>query len=262
MASERHNLSRYDRQMVFPSLGLEGQRSLLSKTVLIVGAGGLGSWLAELLTRAGVGRLHLVDDDRVQANNLHRQTMYDEIDVEQNTPKVDAAARRLRRINSQVEIVPHLDRIGPDNIEQYATGVDLILDGADNFAARFLVNDYCVKVGRPWVFAGVVGAEAQTMTIIPGRTPCLRCICDSPPPPCVDPSCRIAGVLGPAVGAVASIEAMEAVKILSGHEDAVSPYLLKLDFWTNEVQRIDVRRAAAGVDCLCCKQRKFEYLEA
>jgi len=139
--------------------------------------------------------------------------------------------------------------------------VGLILDGTDNFATRYLINDYAVKSGRPWVFAGVVGTEAQTMTIVPGRTPCLRCVLDSPPPACADPSCRSAGVLGPAVAAVAALQAAEAMKILSGRIDEISPYLLKFDIWENRIQRIDVRAACGSVDCPCCKHRDFEFLE-
>jgi molybdopterin/thiamine biosynthesis adenylyltransferase len=161
-----------------------------------------------------------------------------------------------------VTIEPREERLDKDNIEELAAGADVILDGTDNFASRFVINDYAVKTGRPWVFAGVVGAEAQTMTIIPGRTPCLRCISDTPPPPCVDPSCRVAGVLGPAVAAIAAIQAMEAIKILAGRLDETSPYLTKFNLWTNDFQRIDAARACANVDCPCCKQRHFEYLDA
>jgi adenylyltransferase/sulfurtransferase len=123
------------------------------------------------------------------------------------------------------------------------------------------LNDFCVKSALPWVFAGVVGAEAQVMSILPGRTACLRCVYDSPAPPCVEPTCRAAGVLGPAVAAIAALQAMEAVKILSGHLDQVSPYLTKFNLWTNEFQRIDATTAAVGVDCPCCKRRQFDFLE-
>ena len=261
MENGRHSLSRYERQMVFAPLGLSGQRRLGAGKALIVGVGGLGSWSSQLLARFGVGMLRLVDDDRVQIHNLHRQALYTEDDAEQSAYKVHIAARRLGKFNSEIAIEAVEARLTAENIEELAVGMDVILDGTDNFATRFIVNDYAIKAGVPWVFAGVVGAEGQMMPVVPGRTACLRCISDTPPPPCVDPSCRIAGVLGPAVAAIAAMQAMEAVKILSGNLDAVSPYLLKLDLWSNQYQRIDAREASRTVDCPCCKQRKFEYLE-
>jgi molybdopterin-synthase adenylyltransferase len=262
MSGDRDNLGRYERQMVFSPLGLAGQRMLAQKKVVVVGVGALGSWSSQLLVRMGVGFVRLVDDDRVAMNNLHRQCLYTEDDASQAAPKVDAAARKLAKFNSEVRVEPIAQRLSVDNIMELASGMDVIIDGTDNFAARFLINDYSVKYNVPWVFAGVVGAEAQVMTIVPGRTPCLRCISETPPPPCVDPSCRIAGVLGPAAAAIASVQTMEAAKILTGHIEAVSPYLVKMDFWKNEFQRIDVTAACKNVDCPCCKQRHFEYLEA
>lgn len=261
MENGRHSLSRYERQMVYAPLGLGGQRALAQRKALIVGVGGLGSWSCQLLARFGVGALRLVDDDRVQLNNLHRQALYTEDDAEQAAGKVQVAARRLAKFNSEVKVEPVEERLTADNVEALAEGMDVILDGTDNFAARFVINDYSVKAGVPWVFAGVVGAEAQMMPIVPGRTACLRCISETPPPPCVDPSCRTAGVLGPAVAAIASMQAMEAVKILSGNLEAVSPYLVKIDFWTNQFQRIDAAAASRTIDCPCCKQRRFEYLD-
>jgi molybdopterin/thiamine biosynthesis adenylyltransferase len=262
MNESEKNLARYQRQMVFAPLGLIGQRSLLAKRVLVVGVGGLGSWSANLLARSGVGMLRLVDGDCVQLDNLHRQDMYDQADAAEETPKVQAAASYLRKANSQVVLDARQEKLDKDNIASLADGMDLILDGTDNFATRFIINDYAVKMSRPWIFAGVVGAEAQVMTIAPPHTPCLRCISQTPPPPCVDPNCRIAGVLGPAVAMIASIQAMEAIKILSGNSLACSPYLLKIDLWKNEIQRLDVGQSCADYDCPCCKRRQFDYLEA
>lgn len=182
--ADSDNLLRYSRQIVFRDLGLEGQRKLMSGRVLVVGAGGLGTWAAELLTRAGVGLLRLADDDKVDLTNIHRQGLYDESDAEASKPKVQAAAERLARINAGAAIETINTRLERTNIDSLAGDVDVILDGTDNFATRFLINDYAVKYGKPWIFAGVVGAEGQMMTIVPGRTPCLRCIMDSPPPPC------------------------------------------------------------------------------
>jgi len=253
--------ARYQRQVIYPPLGAQGQRALAQGRVLIVGVGGLGSWAADLLVRGGVGYLRLVDDDKVDLTNLHRQDLFTERDASLGRYKVDAAKDRLARINGSATVEAVVDRLGPGNIAKLAKDIDVILDGTDNFGARFVINDFAVKTGRPWVFAGVVGAEAQTMTIVPGKTPCLRCVFDSPPPPCLDPTCRSVGVLGPAVANVAAIEALEAIKLLAGKAESVSPYLLKMDLWTNQLQRIDVAAAAANLNCPCCKQRHFEYLE-
>lgn len=260
-AADQPDLTRYHRQIVFDQLGLDGQRKLAAGRVLIVGVGGLGSWAAELLARAGAGMIRLVDSDVVDLSNLHRQALYDETDAAEKPSKVDAAAARLRQINSEVCVEPVAARVDAANIESLATDVDLILDGTDNFATRFLINDAAVKLGRPWIFAGAVGAEAQIMTIVPGRTPCLRCVLDTPPPPCRDPNCRSFGVLGPIVAAVASFQAAEAIKILTGQLDAISPYLTKFDLWTNAMSRIDVATAAADTPCPCCKEGEFEFLE-
>lgn len=260
MSNDTQDLSRYERQMVFGPLGLAGQKLVRQSKALVVGVGGLGSWSSQILTRFGVGMIRIVDDDRVAMNNLHRQCLYNEEEL--GAYKVHVAARKLAKFNNQVHIEPVQDRLTAQNIEALADGADVILDGTDNFAARFVINDFCVKHARPWIFAGVVGAEAQIMTVVPGKTACLRCISETPPPPCVDPSCRTAGVLGPAVAAIASMQAMEAVKILSGHGEMVSPYLVKMDLWTNQYQRIDAAAASVSIDCPCCKQRRFEYLEA
>ncbi len=258
-ANDPQNLLRYQRQISYPPLGLAGQRKLAAASAVIVGVGGLGSWTAELLARAGVGRLRLVDDDRVALDNIHRQALYTDADAAARTPKVVAAEHRLAAINAGVKVEAVPCRLSSANIGALTDGVDLIVDGTDNFAARFIINDYAVKHGRTWVFAGVVGAEAQTMTIRPGRSACLRCVCEAPPPVCIDPSCRAAGVIGPAVAAIAAIEAAEAVKILSGNESACSTALVKFDLWTNQFQRIDAARPAAG--CVCCGERHFEFLE-
>jgi molybdopterin/thiamine biosynthesis adenylyltransferase len=260
MADEPCQLARFARQMVFEPLGLDGQKALARGRVMIVGLGGLGSWVAELLTRAGVGFLRIADDDLVDITNIHRQALYDEADAESRRPKVSAAADRLRHLRAAVQIEPVAERISHRNIERLASGSDVIVDGTDNFATRFLINDYCIKTGTPWVFAGAVRAEAQTAVIIPDRTPCLRCILPEPPPVCRDPNCRVAGVMGMALSAIASFQAMETVKILSGRQDAVSPYLLKLNLWTNEIQRL-LLSDQRDPHCPCCGLRDFEYLD-
>lgn len=257
----RQDVGRYDRQLIYEQLGPSGQRALARGRALLVGVGGLGCAVADLLARAGVGFLRLVDDDAVRLENLHRQVLFDEGDVAAGRPKVVAAAGRLRRVNGEVQVEAVAQRFGPDNAAELAAGVDVILDGTDNFATRFVINDLAVRDGIGWVFAGAVGAEAQTMTILPPRTPCLRCVFDAPPPPCLDPTCRAAGVLAPAVVAIAAVEAAEAIKILAGRTDSISPHLLKLDLWTCTVQRINLAEACAGVDCPCCRRRQFDFLE-
>ena len=223
---------RYHRQTVYANLGLAGQRRLASGAVLIVGVGALGCAAADALARAGVGRIRLVDDDVVTLENLHRQTLFDEADAAARTPKVLAAQRRLARVNGDCRVETAAVRLTAANAAELADGMDLVVDGTDNFATRFVINDLCVRDGRAWVFAGVVGAEAQTMTIVPGRSACLRCVFDAPPPVCQDPTCRSAGVLGPAVMAISGLQSMEALKILAGRTDAISPYLTKFDLWT------------------------------
>jgi adenylyltransferase/sulfurtransferase len=255
-------LMRYQRQMAFEGMGLAAQRRLSSSGALIVGAGGLGSWIAELLARSGVGFLRLVDSDKVDLTNLHRQSLYTEADARAGTHKVHAAAAAIAAANSDVRVEPVVVRLDKTNIASLAEGVQILVDGTDNFATRFIINDYAVKYSIPWVFAGVVSAEGQTMTIVPGQSPCLRCVFDSPPPPCADPNCRVAGVIAPAVAAVAAIAAAEAQKILAGRADLASPWLLKLDLWNNSVQRIDVREACRRVDCPCCKGGHFDFLES
>ena len=260
-AANQGDLARYHRQIVFEQIGLDGQRKLSAGRVLIIGVGGLGSWAAELLTRAGVGMVRLVDSDVVDLSNLHRQALYSETDATEKPPKVTAAAAHLRQINSDVCVEPVLARVDADNIESIVGDVDLILDGTDNFATRFLINDVAIKLSLPWIFTGAVGTEAQIMTIVPGQTPCLRCVLDTPPPPCRDLNCSSFGVIGPIVAAVASFQAAEAIKILTGQLDAISPYLTKFDLWTNQMNRINVTVSAADTPCPCCKEREFEFLE-
>jgi molybdopterin-synthase adenylyltransferase len=243
--------SRYARQTAFEEIGREGQLAIARGRVLIVGVGGLGSWVAELLARAGVGFLRLVDDDRVELANLQRQSLYDEEDANRRLLKVEAAARRLARVNCDCVVEAIARRADRFNIDHLVADIDVVIDGTDNFATRFLLNDACVTAGRPWIFAGAVRAEAQAAVIVPGRTACLRCLLPEVPPACVDPNCRQAGVLGMAVAAIAAFQAMEAVKLLAGRLDAVNPYLVKFDMWSNTVQRLCLARSSAGPTCPC-----------
>jgi adenylyltransferase/sulfurtransferase len=254
------DLSRYVRQMRYAHLGEEGQRRLAASRALICGCGALGSLLANTLVRSGVGRVRLVDRDFVELSNLHRQTLFDEADVAAGLPKAVAAAEKLRAINASVEIEPVVAHVGPENVESLCAGVDVILDGTDNFETRYLLNDAAVHLNLPWVYGGCVGAEGQTMTILPGETGCLRCLLPECPPPGSTPTCDTAGVLAPIVGVIASIQAQEAIKILSGHRADISRQLTVIDLWQNRFLQLDVRDLRDRADCPACKQRQFAWL--
>ena len=204
-------LERYSRQMRFRSLGEEGQRRVCASRVTICGCGALGTVLANHLARAGVGFIRVVDRDFIETHNLQRQILFDETDVAANLPKAEAAARKMRLINSSITVEAVVTDIDYTNILDLVSDADLILDGTDNFETRYLINDAAVKLGKPWIFGGVIGSEGQTMTILPGKTPCLRCVVEDSPPPGMTPTCETAGVLGPAVSTIASFEAIEAL---------------------------------------------------
>src|SRR3989442_11945122 len=181
------SLERYSRQMRFPGIGEDGQRRLLDSHVTLCGCGALGTVLANVLVRGGVGHLRLIDRDFIETNNLQRQVLFDEHDVAENIPKAEAAARKLSAINSTVHVEPVVTDIDHTNILDLVKDADLILDGTDNFEIRYLINDVAVKLDKPWIFGGVIGSEGQTMTIVPGRTPCLRCVGETSPPPGMTP---------------------------------------------------------------------------
>ncbi|MDR3638494.1 MAG: ThiF family adenylyltransferase [Isosphaeraceae bacterium] len=254
-------LDRYSRQVRFPSLGEAGQRKLMSSRVTICGCGALGTVLANHLARAGVGFLRIVDRDFIETHNLQRQILFDETDVAENLPKAEAAARKLRQINSTITVEPVVTDIDHTNILDLVADADLILDGTDNFETRYLINDAAVKLGKPWIFGGVIGSEGQTMTIRPGITPCMRCLIEDSPPPGMTPTCETAGVLGPAVAIIASFEAVEAIKLLSGAFDALNKELIMVDIWDWAFRRLKVAGLLGKVDCPCCKHRKFEWLD-
>jgi adenylyltransferase/sulfurtransferase len=256
---DNKQLDRYRRQMRFAPLGAEGQRLLLKSRVLVVGCGALGSVSADLLVRAGVGFVRVVDRDFLEGDNLHRQVLYDERDVAEQLPKAVAAARRLVQINSAVVVEPAVADASAANMATLADGVDLIVDGTDNFEVRFLINDYAVKHGKPWIFGGCVGAEGQTLAILPGETPCLGCILPEPPPAETQPTCETAGVIGPIVSVIAALQSAEALKILSGNRDAVNRRLTIVDLWSNQLRSIGVSRLPG--DCRTCGAGDFPWLD-
>ncbi|OHB76786.1 MAG: thiamine biosynthesis protein ThiF [Planctomycetes bacterium RBG_16_64_10] len=255
------DLGRYQRQMRYPPLGESGQRKLAASRALLCGCGALGSLLASTLARAGVGMLRIVDRDFVETSNLQRQVLFDEQDVENQLPKAVAAAEKLRRINSQIEIDPVVADVDHTNIVRLSRDVDILVDGTDNFETRFLINDVAVRHGLPWVYGGCLGADGQSMTILPGETPCLTCLLQDAPPPGTSPTCDTAGILGPVVGVIASLQAMEVIKILSGRRAAIHRGLYVVQLWDNQVRQIDLGTLREQVDCLTCKRREFPWLE-
>ena len=258
--TESSDLDRYSRQVRYAHLGEAGQRRLLAAHVLICGCGALGSMLANTLARAGVGRLRIVDRDFVETTNLQRQVLFDEQDAARSLPKAVAAAEKLRLINSQVAVEPIVADVDAGNILALCEGVDLIVDGTDNFEIRFLLNDAAIKLGVPWVYGGCLGSEGQTMTIVPGRTPCLRCLLGEPPPAGSTPTCDTAGILAPIIGVIASIQAMEALKILSGHVEAIQPFLTVVELWDNTIRQVRLGKLLDASDCPACQRHELDWL--
>ncbi len=250
---------RYCRQVLLPEIGLEGQRRLEESRAVIVGLGALGSSVANSLVRAGIGQVVLIDRDMVELHNLQRQILYSEEDL--SRPKAVAAAEILQKINTSVGIETHAKDLNVSNVEKLLTGADVVLDGTDNLQTRFLINDVCVKHRIPWIYAGVVGTGGMVMPILPGRTPCFRCIIPSLPGPGLLQTCDIAGVLNTVPTLVASIECTLAYQILTDQYDAKdeTSYLIQIDGWRSTFDRIAVRRRA---DCLCCVKGQMDFLDA
>ncbi len=252
------DLDRYVRQTIFPGVGVDGQRKLLAAKAVVVGCGALGSSLANMLARAGVGRLVVVDRDFVELNNLQRQVLYDEDDVARNLPKAVAAANRLRRINSQISVEPVVADVSSDNVESLVGDASIVLDGTDNFDTRYLVNDACVKHDVPWIYGAGVAAVGMTMTIRPHAGPCLRCLYPRPPRAGSLDTCDTAGVVAPIIQVVSAWQVAEAMKYLTG-SGRLNEALMRFDVWENVCERFNVPRLA---DCPTCVEHRFEYLEA
>jgi adenylyltransferase/sulfurtransferase len=254
-------LGRYVRQMLYRPIGEAGQRKLLSGRVLVCGCGALGSVIANTLARSGVGLLRIVDRDFLETNNLQRQVLFDEDDVAAGIPKAIAAAAKLAKINSAITVEPHVTDLDHTNVMSLADGVDVILDGTDNFETRMLLNDVALKRGLPWVYGGCLGAEGQTMTVLPGETACLRCLMNDTPPPGTTPTCDTAGILAPIVNIIASIQANEAIKILSGNRQAINRSLLVIDAWDNRIRQVSLASLRETSDCPACKRGEYAWLE-
>jgi len=248
---------RYLRQIIFPPFGEPGQERLLASRVVIVGCGANGNVMAMTLARAGVGRVVVTDRDFVEIKNLHRQILFDEDDVARGTPKAIAAAEKLRRINSSIQIDGIVTDVNAENIEELIEGATLVMDGTDNFETRFIINDACVKHNIPWVYAGAVASYGMTMTIVPGETACLRCLFTKEPTPGTLPTCDTAGVVGPIVSVIASIASAEAIKLLA-HSGTRNNGIINIDLWENTFDAFAIARRD---DCPACALHNYEYLD-
>jgi adenylyltransferase/sulfurtransferase len=250
---------RFERQTRFAPLGAAGQARLQASSALLVGCGALGGSLAQMLARSGVGRLVIVDRDVVDLTNLPRQVLFEERHV--GRAKVEAALETLARIGGPTRCEAHAVHVDHDNLPELATGCDLILDGTDNLSTRYLINDFAVERGLPWIYGGVVGASGLVMPVIPGKGACLRCVFPDPPPPGSLPTCDTVGVLMPAVAAIAAVQAGAALRWLGGdgrERESIEPALIEIDVWELATRQV---AAARDPSCPCCGERRFEFLD-
>jgi len=250
--------ARYSRQELFAGLGPEGQARLRSARVLVVGVGALGSSLAEMMARAGVGELTIVDRDFVEESNLHRQSLFEEADAAAGLPKAVAAEAKLRRINSEVAVRGLVADVATDNVAALVEAADLVLDGTDNFETRFLLNDACLSLRVPWIYGACVGSYGLALAVRPGLSPCLRCVLRECPAPGTVETCDTAGVVAPIVHVVAGIQAAEALKILAGRHDDLLPGLVTVDLWSGLFEVMDLRGQAPS--CPACALGRYDHL--
>jgi len=243
--------------MLFEAIGREGQERLRGARAVLVGCGAIGAAAANLLVRAGIGRLRILDRDFVEPSNLQRQTLFDESDAREALPKAVAAERKLRAINSEVEVEAMVADLSPRNASELLADFPLILDGTDNFETRFLINDFAIKTGTPWIYAAAVASYGITLTIRPGQTACLACLLEPASGSALEETCDTIGVLGPIVNLIASLEAAEAMKLLSGRTAALHGRVLSCDVWTGRLQSVVPERNA---QCRVCADREFSYL--
>ena len=269
-----NDFSRYHRQMLLPTIGEEGQRALAESAVLVAGCGALGTVAADLLARAGVGTLVIVDRDIVEHTNLQRQTLFTERDAQRGMPKAEAAKTKLSLVNSDVRVRAFVEDIAPDTIVELAADCDLLLDGLDNFQTRYLLNDYAVAHGVPYVYGAAVATTGMSMPVLPvgggmrrvhwkeeESTPCLRCMFPEPPPAGASETCDTAGVLGSVTATIAAHQVTQVIKILVGEMESVDRTLLSIDMWKNEFRRMDIGRARNS-ECPCCMGKVFDFLHA
>jgi adenylyltransferase/sulfurtransferase len=248
---------RYSRQIRFREIGEEGQRRLSKARVAIVGCGALGSVQAELLARAGVGFLRIIDRDYIEWSNLQRQVLYDEKDAAESLPKAAAAAAHLKAINSSIEIEQAIADLTPATVDDLLGDVDLIMDGTDNFETRYLINDFALCHNLPWIYGAAVGSYGLKMPVIPGKTCCLRCMASQPPAGAQE-TCETAGVLGPVTATIASLQVADALMILTGHADELSLRLTVVDVWAGDIMQTE--QPQPNPDCPACGRKEFTYL--
>ncbi len=250
---------RYARQIVLPEIGADGQARLAGAHAVVVGCGALGSLQAELLTRAGVGRVTVVDRDFVERSNLQRQSLFTDEDAAAGRPKATAAQRALEAINPDVRIEAVVDDLRAENADALLSDADVVGDGTDNFETRYLINDWCVREGVPWVYAGVIGTGGLVHPILPGDTPCLLCVFETPPVAGSLPTCETAGVLGPAVAVIAGIQTAETLKLLLGARERVLRGIVRYDAWEASFTTLDAGRPRP--DCPACAEHRYDWLE-
>lgn len=250
-------MERYEKQMLYGEIGLEGQEKLLDKKAVIIGCGALGTVIANNLVRSGVGYIKLIDRDYIEISNLQRQILFDEEDILNNLPKAVAAEIKLNKINSSIKIESIVTDVNSRNIEGFCQGMDVILDATDNLQTRYLINDTSIKLNIPWVYGGAIGSSGMVHTIIPNVTPCLRCMFPEIPPVGATETCDTAGVLNTITSIVASLQSMEAIKLLLDKKDDVIKGLLYIDIWTNDFEMIDLN---IDKNCTACGEQKYDFL--
>lgn len=251
------DMDRYSRQILIEKIGESGQQKLLSSRVLVIGCGALGTVIANNLVRAGIGYIKIVDRDCVELDNLQRQMLFDEEDVEKGMPKAVAAANKLRKINSSIEIDAEVKDVTHKNIEELMSDADIILDATDNFETRLLINDACSKHNTPWIYGAAISSYGMTMNIIPGETACFRCIVSDLPAPGSTHTCDTAGVLNAITSLIASLQSNEAIKLLLGDKNA-NQKLLVIDLMDNSFEKLRVNKRD---NCPLCRDGKLEYLD-
>ena len=253
---DRSLRNRYSRQTMFPGIGEEGQARLLESSMVVIGCGALGGNIATFLVRAGVGNVKIIDRDFIEIHNLQRQVLFNEEDIKDQLPKAVAAERHLRKINSTVKVQGIIADINYSNIERFCKGADVILDGLDNAETRYLINDVSLKLKIPWIYGGAIAANGMTMTIIPGETPCFRCISPSMPPQEATATCETAGIIGTMPAIIAAIQATEAMKIITARKE-INRDLVFIDVWRGVYDRIKAERRD---NCPACNG-VYEFLE-
>ncbi len=256
------SLERYSRQILFQHIGGERQKVLMNSSAVVIGCGALGTVSSSYLTRAGIGQIRIIDRDFIEESNLQRQILFDENDISENLPKAIAAQRKLQKINTKVKIEGIVTDVNYANIEELTQGVDIIIDGTDNFETRFLINDFCVKNSVPWIYGACIGGRGVVMNIIPSDTPCLRCVFETMPQIGSFPTCDTAGVIGPIAGIIASIQVAEAIKILSEDYESINKTLIEIDVWNTKFRQIDVSGLKELNNCPTCKLHNYTFLEA